>query len=51
MWLLYGRAGRLTEKNGGFRPGQEPGSFYAVNLALGRIVTLHYLSSTLYQIR
>ena len=22
MWLLYGRAGRLTAKNGGFRPGQ-----------------------------
>ena len=23
MALLYGRAGRLTDKNGGFRPGQE----------------------------
>ena len=25
MGLLYGRAGRLTAKNGGFRPGQEAG--------------------------
>jgi hypothetical protein len=24
MVLLYGRAGRLTAKNGGFRPGQSP---------------------------
>ena len=28
MALLYGRAGRLTAKNGGFRPGQkQAGSF------------------------
>jgi hypothetical protein len=24
MGLLYGRAGRLNTKNGGFRPGQDP---------------------------
>ena len=24
MALLYGRAGRLTAQNGGFRPGQNP---------------------------
>jgi hypothetical protein len=24
MGLLYGRAGRLTTENGGFRPGQMP---------------------------
>jgi hypothetical protein len=28
MALLYGRAGRLTAENGGFRPGQWPGARY-----------------------
>ena len=38
MVLLYGRAGRLTAKNGGFRPGQSKGllmGFYAGNCICG----------------
>jgi ATP-binding cassette subfamily B protein len=30
MALLYRRAGRLTAKNGGFRPGQMPDGFDTV---------------------
>jgi hypothetical protein len=33
MALLYGRAGRLTARNGGFRPGQARFSSYASSLA------------------
>ena len=33
MTLLYGRAGRLTARNGGFRPGQARFSSYASSLA------------------
>ena len=29
MGLLYGRAGRLTAKNGGFRPGQKPAGLFS----------------------
>ena len=31
MGLLYRRAGRLTTKNGGFRPGQDGAPFFAAN--------------------
>jgi hypothetical protein len=53
MAALYGRAGRLTAKNGGFRPGQKRGDLVIFNEArvgLGRAVALCHRSSTLYQI-
>jgi hypothetical protein len=34
MALLYGRAGRLTYKNGGFRPGQDIGALHGVRSEL-----------------
>ena len=39
MALLYGRAGRLTVKNGGFRPGQE------TDFRAGGLLALHCLLS------
>jgi hypothetical protein len=59
MAFLYGRAGRLTAKTGGFRPGQElkeleEAAFSlddtTVELGLSHIVALYYCASTSYQI-
>ena len=36
MVLLHGRAGRLTAKNGGFRPGQSLGKRFANSVAEGQ---------------
>ena len=41
MVLLYGRAGRLTAKNGGFGPGQ--GVFLVVMLCIGYIFVLCFM--------
>jgi hypothetical protein len=52
MALLYGRAGRLTTKNGGFRPGQYLiGSGIFPNKEAGTLVCRAYPASppVLYQ--
>ena len=60
MGLLFGPAGRLTDKNGGYRPGQEQRrysvvtagnmNYYEVETGLGRSVALYHRSSPSYQI-
>jgi hypothetical protein len=45
MGLLYGRAGRLNTKNGGFRPGQKKEPFEAERLLLSTGITNHYMES------
>jgi hypothetical protein len=37
MALLYGRAGRITSKNGGLRPGQTPDSGVYEYMSAGRL--------------